>query len=110
MLGIIIGYLLAFILGALCMPILIFLRARKCDQWDNSNMTNIYRIVAHLAAHPDDFGKMQYKDGKKPFWYISKDELSDVVNTRPNPEKPHNDSPDPSKDIKSDGIEEADAE
>ena len=102
MLGIIIGYLLAFILGALCMPILIFLRARKCDQWDNSNMTNIYRIVAHLAAHPDDFGKMQYKDGKKPFWYISKDELSDVVDSRPNQN--------PVKDVKSDGIEEADVE
>lgn len=81
--SILLGYLLAFIIGALCLPLIIFLRARKCDQWDNSNMTNIYRIVAHLATHPDDFGKMQYSDGKKPFWYISGDEFTDVVKTRP---------------------------
>nr|DAX81767.1 MAG TPA: hypothetical protein [Bacteriophage sp.] len=81
--AILLGYLLSFIIGALCLPLIIFLRARKCDQWDNSNMTNIYRIVAHLATHPDDFGKMQYQDGKKPFWYISGDEFTDIVKTRP---------------------------
>ena len=47
-------------------------------------MTNIIRLIAHVATHPGDFGKMQYEDGKKPFWYLSKDELSDVVDTRPN--------------------------
>lgn len=47
-------------------------------------MTNIYRLIAHIGAHPSDFGKLQYADGKKPFWYINKDELSDVTNSRPN--------------------------
>ena len=80
----IIGLLSTFILGMFSLPLIIFLRARRCDEWDDSNMTNIFRVVAHLATHPDDFGKMQYPDGKKPFWYIDKDELSDVVDTRPN--------------------------
>lgn len=75
--------LLSFILGALCLPLLLFLRARRDDAWDTSNMTNIYRLIAHIAAHPSDFGKLQYANGKKPFWYINKDELSDVTNSRP---------------------------
>lgn len=74
--------LLAFLLGLLCCPLVIFLRARKCDQWDKSNMFNIYRVVAHLATHPDDFGKMYYDNGEKPFWYINDDEFTDVVRTR----------------------------
>lgn len=74
--------LLAFLLGLLCCPLVIFLRARKCDQWDKSNMFNIYRVVAHLATHPDDFGKMYYDNGEKPFWYIDDDEFIDVVRTR----------------------------
>ena len=59
-------------------------RARKCEGWDNSNMTNIIRVFAHLATHPDDFSRFQYEDGKKPFWYLSGDEFSDIVRTRPN--------------------------
>lgn len=74
--------LLAFLLGLLCCPLVIFFRARKCDQWDKSNMFNIYRVVAHLATHPDDFGKMYYDNGEKPFWYIDDDEFTDVVKTR----------------------------
>lgn len=74
--------LFAFLLGLLCCPLVIFLRARKCDQWDKSNMFNIYRVVAHLATHPDDFGKMYYDNGEKPFWYIDDDEFTDVVRTR----------------------------
>ena len=46
-------------------------------------MTNIIRVFAHLATHPDDFSLFQYPDGKKPFWYLDKDEFTDVVQTRP---------------------------
>jgi hypothetical protein len=46
-------------------------------------MTNIFRVFAHLATHPDDFAKMRYEDGTKPFWYLSSDEFSDIVKTRP---------------------------
>ena len=82
------GYILValsfFVLGVLLAPMLIFMRARRDDYWDDSNMTNIYRVVAHLATHPSDFGKMTYEDTfRYPFWYINKDELSEVVNTRP---------------------------
>lgn len=83
----IILFILSFILGALCLPLLLFLRARRDDSWDDSNMTNIYRIMAHIATHPSDFGKMKYDDGKRPFWYINKDEFSDVVDTRPEDDK-----------------------
>jgi len=41
------------------------------------------RLLAHVVAHPSDFGKMRYEDGGKPFWYINKDEFSDIVDTRP---------------------------
>ena len=46
-------FLSAFILGILACPIVIFLRARKCDQWDHSNMMNILRVFAHLATHKE---------------------------------------------------------
>ena len=76
-------FVLSLILGVLLFPIVIFLRARKCEGWDNSNMTNILRVFSHLATHPDDFSRFQYEDGKKPFWYLDKDEFTDVVQTRP---------------------------
>ena len=82
----VIGAFAIFVLGMFSLPLIIFIRARRDKYWDDSNMTNIYRIVAHLATHPSDFGKMQYKGGKRPFWYINKDELSDVVNSRPEDE------------------------
>jgi hypothetical protein len=77
------GALAIFILGVLSAPLLIFIRARRNEEWDDSNMTNIYRIFAHLATNPQDFGKMQYPNGDKPFWYINKDEFSDIVKSRP---------------------------
>ena len=46
-------------------------------------MTNIIRLVAHIATHPSDFGLMKYDDGTYPFWYINKDEFRDIVKTRP---------------------------
>ncbi len=75
--------LLAFVLGILFCPIVIFLRARNDDAWDDSNMTNIIRLVAHIATHPSDFGRMKYDNGIYPFWYINKDEFRNVVKTRP---------------------------
>lgn len=80
------GYFFAFLTGVfvgfLLIPIIVFLRARRSG-WDDSNMTNILRVLAHLATHPRDFTEMYYKDGKKPFWYLDKDEFSEVVETRP---------------------------
>lgn len=79
-------YVLLFILGLffgiLLVPIAMYLRARKSG-WDDSNIFNIFRVLCHLALHPKDFAKMQYEDGKRPFWYITKDELSEVVDSRP---------------------------
>jgi hypothetical protein len=69
------------VIGVLIFPLLMFLRARRSNEWDNSNMLNMYRVLAHLTTRPGDFARMQYSDGRKPFWYLANDELSEVVKT-----------------------------
>jgi len=73
-----------FVLGMLTLPLVLFLRARRDDEWDNSNMMNIYRVVAHLGAHPSDFALFRYPDGKVVYDFLNKDELSEVTDVRPN--------------------------
>lgn len=75
-------FILGLIFGILLVPTIIYLRARRSG-WDDSNVFNVFRVLCHLALHPVDFIKMQYEDGKHPFWYLTKDEFSDVVNSRP---------------------------
>jgi hypothetical protein len=70
------------------------------DGWDDSNITNALRLLSHVTLHPEDFGKMYYltdqmknilngartpdsEELPRPFWYVDKDELSEVVATRP---------------------------
>ena len=74
-------FIFGIILGMLLLPAVIWLRARRTEEWDDSNIFNIYRVIAHLATRPTDFGKMIYPDGRRPFWYISEDEISDIVKT-----------------------------
>ena len=81
--GYVFAVLTGLFIGFCLIPIIIFLRARRVGGWDNSNMTNILRVLAHLATHPDDFLKFEYPNGKKPFWYLDKDEFGEVVETRP---------------------------
>lgn len=76
------AFILGIIIGILLVPLIIYLRARNTG-WDDSNIFNVFRVLCHLALHPDDFTKMQYPDGKKPFWYLTEDEFSDIVKTRP---------------------------
>ena len=78
-----ISFILGVIIGFFLLPLIIFLRARRVGGWDNSNMTNILRVLAHLATHPRDFIIMQYPNGDRPFWYLDKDEFSEVVKSRP---------------------------
>lgn len=80
---IVLALLLGIIIGALLVPFVIYLRGRNSG-WDDSNIFNTFRVLAHLALHPADFVLMQYPDGKKPFWYLTEDELSEVVDSRPN--------------------------
>lgn len=72
-------FISAFLLGCLLFPALLFLRARRSDRWDNSNIFNIYRVVAYLAIHPEKFAELTDSKGEKPFWYIEKDEFKDIV-------------------------------
>lgn len=78
--------ILGLLLGIAVVPLVIYLRAIHTG-WDDSNFFNVLRVLCHLAMHPKDFTKMQYSDGKKPFWYLVKDEFSEVVNSRPNEEE-----------------------
>lgn len=78
-------FILGVIVGILLVPLIIYLRGRNSG-WDDSNIFNTFRVLCHLALHPADFILMQYPDGKKPFWYLADDELSEVVDTRPNKE------------------------
>lgn len=78
--------ILGILIGILVVPLVIYLRATHTG-WDDSNIFNVFRVLCHLALHPDDFTKMQYPDGKKPFWYLTKDEFSEVVNSRPDEEE-----------------------
>lgn len=75
-------FILGVIIGILLVPFIIYLRGRNSG-WDDSNIFNTFRVLCHLALHPADFIEMQYPDGKKPFWYLTDDELSEVVDTRP---------------------------
>jgi hypothetical protein len=76
-------FLLGLTLGMCLIPLIIYFRARRSG-WDDSNIFNVLRVICHLALHPEDFLKMRYEDGKNPFWYLTKDEFSEVVDSRPN--------------------------
>lgn len=60
------AFILGIIIGILLVPLIIYLRARNTG-WDDGNIFNVFKVLCHLALHPDDFTKMQYEDGKKPF-------------------------------------------
>lgn len=87
-------FIIGIIIGALLIPLIIYFRARHSG-WDDSNIFNVLRVICHLALHPDDFIRMQYEDGKKPFWYLTKDEFSEVVDSRPESKSEHNKELDP---------------
>ena len=82
--------------GALCLILYVVARMLGSKGWDDSNMTNALRLISHMTLHPEDFLKMYYlsKDEidyltlvglkpSKPFWYLDKDEFSEVVKSRP---------------------------
>lgn len=86
----------SFITGVLLSLGYMIWRMMRNKGWDDSNMTNALRLISHTVLHANDFGKMYYLDAdiveklkkegvdlKRPFWYIDKDELSEVVKTRP---------------------------
>lgn len=82
------SFILGFLLGFLFFLAYFIWRMLRSDGWDRSNMANAIRLLIHVALHPEDFGKMWYLDErgypeKRPFWYVSDDELSEVVDSRP---------------------------
>lgn len=90
------SFILGFLLGILVLLGYMVSRMLGSSGWDDSNMTNGLRLISHMVVHPDDFGKMYYLtetelhvlksyqyNPTKPFWYVNKDEFSEVVKTRP---------------------------
>lgn len=88
----------SFLIGVFSMLFYLLSRMMRSDGWDDSNITNALRLLSHVTLHPEDFGKMYYlydwqihmltaeHDARllrRPFWYVDKDELSEVVKTRP---------------------------
>lgn len=95
-----ISFLLGFFLGVFVLLGYMIRRMMQNEEWDDSNATNAIRLISHVVLHPEDFGKMYYipqsamkllarfgynpdRDLKRPFWYVDKDELSEVVDSRP---------------------------
>jgi len=77
-----------FIAGIFSLLAYMLWRMMRGDGWDKSNVLNALRLLSHVIAHPEDFGKMWYLDEagkpiKRPFWYVSEDEFQTVVKTRP---------------------------
>jgi len=66
--------LAGILIGLLLFPLVMFARARQSNAWDNSNMLNMYRVIARIATRPGDLSNLSFPDGTKPFWYTSKDE------------------------------------
>lgn len=77
------SFISGMIFGIFLLLAFMIKRMLSSKTWDDSNITNALRVISHVVAHPGDLGKMQYEDGTKPFWYINKDEFSEVVKTRP---------------------------
>lgn len=96
--------LVAFIAGAFSLLGYMLWRMMDNSGWDDSNITNPLRVLSHVVMHKEDFGKMFYLTEvpttsvgataaqvgdskilflKRPFWYVDKDELSEVVRSRP---------------------------
>jgi hypothetical protein len=90
----------SFMAGAMFLLAYILHRMMGNSGWDDSNITNALRLLSHVTLHPEDFGKMYYLTSDqlnaillsntaydnppiRPFWYVSKDELSEVVDSRP---------------------------
>lgn len=83
--------LLAFLAGMMSILGYVLYRMMQNPDWDDSNLTNALRLLSHVTLHPMDFPKMQYPDGSRPFWYVTKDEFSEVVKTRPQKSPPSED-------------------
>jgi hypothetical protein len=62
-------------------------RAVNSPGWDDSNMFNWLRLLAHVYIHPEDFAEMYYLEDAdidmlqtvpaKPFAYLANDEFAD---------------------------------
>ena len=87
-----------YLIGVFSLLAYMIYRMMKNPGWDDSNITNALRLLSHVTLHSEDFDQMYYLEQRhwdllnnlrksdrpiSPFWYVNKDELSEVVKTRP---------------------------
>ena len=58
--GLVVIGLALLIAGAFLLIVYKVMRMLGSDGWDDSNVLNAFRLEAHAAFHPEDFGKMYY--------------------------------------------------
>ncbi len=86
----VISLLTGVLLGLLLFPLFLHQRASRSDgvkdgvNFDKSNRSNTYSVLAHYGTHPEDFFLMEYPDKKRPFKYLNKDLITDILKSRPN--------------------------
>lgn len=95
-------FISGFILGVFSLLGYMVWRMMRNWPFDSSNATNPLRVLSHVVLHPGDLYWMYYISNhdmgtiknrlpvlygrlmkSKPFWYINKDEITEVVKTRP---------------------------
>jgi len=77
------AFLLGLIVGLLGAIGLLVWQLMRSDGWDDSNVLNAVRFLHHALRHSEDFRELRYPSGKRPFWYLDKDEIDEVVDSRP---------------------------
>ncbi len=90
----------SFILGAIALFAYMLRRMMQDPRLDDSNITNPLRLLSHAVMHPGDFLQAYYltkvqialleqkelssDNLLQPLgWYLDRDEISQVVKTRP---------------------------
>lgn len=97
-------FIFGFIVGVFTLLGYQIWRMMRSDSWDDSNMLNALRVISYFTMHPGELGGLyrihpEELEGiadawptfghilktvrkRRPFWYVNKDEFSEVVETR----------------------------
>ena len=80
---------LALVFTGMCIAVgYVCWRIMRVKGNDKSNVHNPLRALGHIVVHPEDMRYMRYVDrttgeSRAAFPYLSHDEITDVVETRP---------------------------
>ena len=98
LIAVILTILVSFTAGMFSLLSYMLYRLMSNRGWDKSNITNALRVLSHVVLHPTDFARLYYMTPmqveevlrqnpgwtlRRPFWYVTEDEFSEVVKSRP---------------------------